>query len=160
MKRIVLILLLGMVTLVAGCTQLGAIKQKPEITLTNIELVELGLLEQRFNLKLRIQNPNDVALRINGMAFDVELNGVAFAKGLSDKTVTVPRMSETILELKVTSTLGTLWRQLNELHKSNRDKIDYQLSGRLFLEGLGSVPFEQKGDVFMPFSGADDSQRF
>ncbi len=33
MKHIVLMLLLGMVALVIACTQLGAIKQKPEITL-------------------------------------------------------------------------------------------------------------------------------
>ncbi|MDV6345105.1 LEA type 2 family protein [Nitrosomonas sp. Is37] len=160
MKRFGLMLFLGMTALVAGCTQLGGIKQNPSISLADIELVELGLLEQRFNLKLRIQNPNDIALRINGMTFDVELNGVDFAKGLSDQVVTVPRMGEKVMEVKATSTLGTLWKQLGELEKSSREKVEYRLSGRLFLEGLGSVPFERKGDVFMPFNGADYLQKF
>ncbi|SFM54078.1 LEA type 2 family protein [Nitrosomonas communis] len=154
MPRIVLMLFLGMVALVVACTQLGAIKQKPEITLANIELVELGLLEQRFNLQLRIQNPNDVALRINGMTVDLELNGTKFAKGLSDKAVTVPRMSEAVMEVKATSSLGMLWQQLSQLEKSSSDKIDYRISGQLFVDGLGSIPFEQKGDVSIPFNGA------
>ncbi|SDY86721.1 LEA type 2 family protein [Nitrosomonas sp. Nm33] len=160
MKRFGLMLFLGMTALVVGCTQLGGIKQNPSISLADIELVELGLLEQRFNLKLRIQNPNDIALRINGMTFDVELNGVDFAKGLSDQVVTVPRLGEKVMEVKATSTLGTLWKQLGELEKSSREKVEYRLSGRLFLEGLGSVPFERKGDVFTPFNGAGHLQKF
>ncbi|WP_430233128.1 LEA type 2 family protein [Nitrosomonas communis] len=154
MPRIVLIIFLGMVALITACTQLGAIKQKPEITLANIELVELGLLEQRFNLQLRIQNPNDVALRINGMTVDLELNGTKFAKGLSDKAVTVPRMSEAVMEVKATSSLGMLWQQLSQLEKSSSDKIDYRISGQLFVDGLGSIPFEQQGDVSIPLNGA------
>lgn len=156
MKHVVLMLFLGMAVFVASCTQLGAIKQSPNVTLASIELVQLGLLEQRFILKLRIQNPNDVALHINGITFDAELNRVAFAKGLSDKIVTVPRLGETVMEVQATSTLGMVWKQLGELHKSSRDKIDYRLSGRLFLQGLGSIPFEQKGDVSLPINSAGD----
>ncbi|SDH14316.1 LEA type 2 family protein [Nitrosomonas sp. Nm132] len=158
MERIILKLFLVMAALVAGCTQLAGIKHNPDITLAGIELVEFGLLEQRFILKMRIQNPNDIALHINGITFDVELNGVAFAKGLSDKVVIVPRLGETVMEVKATSTLGMIWKQLGELQKSSRDKVDYRLSGRLFLQGLGSVPFEQKGNVSMP-NGADDLEK-
>ncbi|SFM42966.1 LEA type 2 family protein [Nitrosomonas communis] len=140
MPRIVLILFLDMVALLVACTQLGTIKQKPEITLANIELVELGLLEQRFNLQLRIQNPNDVALRINGMTVDLELNGTKFAKGLSDKTVTVPRMSEAVMEVKATSSLGMLWQQLSQLEKSSSDKIDYQNLWTTLSGGAGQHP--------------------
>ncbi|CAE6486733.1 MAG TPA: hypothetical protein DEO56_04170 [Nitrosomonas nitrosa] len=154
-KRIVLILFLGMIVLVTGCVRLAGIKQNPDISLAGIELVELGLLEQRFNLKLRIQNPNDVALPINGMTFEIELDGATFARGLSDKVVTVPRLGEIVMEVKAASTLGMVWKQLVESQKSRRDKVDYRLSGRLFLQGLGSVPFEQKGNVSMPNSTDD-----
>ncbi len=161
MKRIViLVLFLGMAALEAGCTQLAGIKQNPDITLAGIELVELGLLEQRFILKLRIQNPNDVALPINGMTFDVELNGAAFAKGLSDKVVTVPRMGEMVMEVKAISNLGAVWKQWGELQKSSPDRVSYRLFGRLFLKGLGSIPFERKGGVSMPFNGVDDVEVF
>jgi hypothetical protein len=51
-----------------------------------------------------------------------------------------------------------IWKQLGELQKSSRDKVDYRLSGRLFLQGLGSVPFEQKGNVSMP-NGAGDLEK-
>ena len=161
MKRIVLILFLGIAVLVAGCTQLAGIKQSPDITLADIELEKLGFLEQRFLVKLRIRNPNDVALHINGMTFDVELNGTSFAKGLSDKAVTVPRMGETVIEVKATSTLGMVWKQLSQLQKSGHDKVDYRLFGRLFLRGLSSsIPFEQKGDVSLPFNNVENLEKF
>ena len=89
------------------------------------------------------------------MTFEIELDGATFARGLSDKVVTVPRLGETVMEVKATSTLGMVWKQLVESQKSHRDKVDYRLSGRLFLQGLGSVPFEQKGNVSMPNSTDD-----
>lgn len=139
-----------LVFFLAACSGLGGLSQKPEIGLASLELAEFGLFEQRFIMKLRIQNPNDVDLPINGMTFDVELNGQPFAKGLSDKAVTVPRMGEALLEVKATSNLGSVLRQLRELQKGGRDRADYRLFGRIGLDGLGSIPFDRRGDLPMP----------
>lgn len=139
-----------LVFFLAACSGLGGLSQKPEISLAGLDLVELGLFEQRFVMKLRIRNPNDVDLPINGMTFDVELNGQAFAKGLSDRAVTVPRMGEALLEVKATSNLGSVLRQLRELQKGGRDRVDYRLFGRISLDGFGSIPFDRRGDLQMP----------
>lgn len=136
--------------LLAACTGLGGLSQKPEVSLAGLDLIGLGLFEQRFLIRLRIENPNDVALPISGLVFDVELNGQPFARGLSDKAVTVPRRSEAILEVQATSDLGRVLGQIRELQKSGRDRVDYRMSGRLSLEGVGSLPFERKGDLSMP----------
>jgi len=136
--------------LLAGCAGLSGLSQKPEVSLAGLDLLELGLFEQRFLIKLRIENPNDVALPISGLVFDIELNGQPFARGLSDKAVTVPRMSDAILEVQATSDLGRVLRQIRELQKSGRERVDYRISGRISLEGVGSIPFERKGDLSMP----------
>jgi LEA14-like dessication related protein len=140
----------GLFCALAACSGLSGITQKPEISLAGIELVDFGLFEQRFKLGLRIQNPNDVALPIQGLSFDVELNGQHFAKGVSDQAVTVPRFGEAVLTVTATSNLGNVLRQLNELQKSGRQRADYRISGRLELAGVGNIPFERKGDVAMP----------
>lgn len=150
MKYRVICLGLVLMCFLAGCASLAGIRHSPDITLAGLDVAEIGLLEQRFVLKLRIQNPNDVDLPINGMRFDVELNGLAFAKGLSDKAVTVPRLGEIVLEVTATSTLGTVWRQLRELQREGRDRVTYRLEGRVLLPTLGSVPFVQAGDIAMP----------
>ena len=151
-------LLCVLVLLLSACAGLAGLSQKPEISLAGLDLLELGLFEQRFAMRLRIQNPNEVDLPINGLSFDVELNGQHFAKGLSDKPVTIPRMGEAVLEVTATSNLGSVLKQLRELQKGGgeggqegrQNRVDYRMSGRLSLEGIGSIPFERKGDVQMP----------
>lgn len=121
--------------------------QKPEISLAGIDLVGLGLLEQRFVLKLRIRNPNDVDLPVNALSFDVELNGRHFARGVSDKPVIIPRQGETILEVKTVSRLGDVLQPLRNLLKNGRERIGYRIFGSVDLEGFGSFPFDRSGDV-------------
>ncbi len=149
MKRLLAILCVLCAAL-AGCASLSGLTQKPEVTLAGLDLLELGLFEQRFALRLRVQNPNDVELPIRGLTFDVELNGQPFAKGLSDQAVVVPRFGEAVLEVKATSNLGSVLRQLRELRKSGRERVDYRMFGRITLDGLGSLPFERKGEIDTP----------
>ena len=140
----------SLMILLAGCAGISGLSQKPEVSLAGLELAEFKLLEQRFAMKLRIQNPNDVELKINGLSFDVELNELPFAKGLSDRAVTVPRMGEAILDVQATSNLGSVLKQLRELKKSGREHVDYRLSGRINVDGFGSIPFDRRGDVQIP----------
>lgn len=142
-----------MVFLLSACAGLAGLSQKPEISLAGLDLVEIGLFEQRFALRLRVQNPNDVDLPIAGLSFDVELNGQHFARGLSNKPVTIPRMGEAVLEVTATSNLGSVLKQMRELQKGGRDRVDYRISGRISLEGFespGGFPFERKGDLPLP----------
>lgn len=153
MKRRLALCALG-VSLLAACAGLSGLTQKPEVSLAGLDLVELGLLEQRFLLRLRVQNPNDVALPVRGLTFDVELNGQPFASGLSDRAVVVPRFGEAVLEVKATSNLSGVLRQLRELRRSGRERVDYRIFGRIALDGMGSLPFERKGEIDAPLFDA------
>ncbi len=138
------------IVLLSACAGLGGLAQKPEVSLASLNLVQIGLFEQRFALKLRIQNPNDVELRINGLSFEIELNGRSFITGLSDRGVTIPRFGEALLEVTATSTLGSALKQLRELQKGGRERIDYRIAGRLNVSDIGTVPFERRGDLSLP----------
>jgi LEA14-like dessication related protein len=118
------------IALLSACAGLGGLSQKPEVSVAGLKLVQVGVFEQRFILKLRVQNPNDVELRINGLSVEVEFNGQPFITGLSDKGVTVPRFGEAVLEVMATSTLGSALKQLRELQKGGRERIDYRIVGR------------------------------
>lgn len=145
--------------MLAGCAGLSGLSQKPEVSLAGIELAEFKLFEQRFKMKLRIQNPNDVDLMLNGLTFDVDLGGQPFAKGLPERAVTVPRLGEAILEVQATSNLASVLKQLRELKKNGRERVDYRLSGRVDVDGYGSIPFDRRGDVQMPSLHKDETQR-
>lgn len=135
-------------TLIAACAPR---LQKPEVSLAGIDLVRLGLLEQRFVLKLRIRNPNDVDVPVNALNFDVELNTRHFARGVSDKPVIIPRQGETILEVKTVSRLGDVLKPLLDAQKNGRERIGYRVFGSVDLEGYGNIPFDRSGDVSLSF---------
>ncbi len=59
-------------------------------------------------------NPNDVEIPLTGLNFEVEVNGQPFARGVSNKPVTVPRLGEEILEVTAVSTLANVLRQITE----------------------------------------------
>ena len=77
--------------LLAGCAGLPPGAQPPSVTIADFGLGSASLFEQQFNLKLRIQNPNPEEFKVDGMAFDLEINDQPFARGVGNQAVTVPR---------------------------------------------------------------------
>jgi LEA14-like dessication related protein len=148
MKRMLArLLLLVMIALLAGCAAVNT--RPPDVSLAGIELRDVSLFEQRFRLKLRLTNPGEREFVINGISCEIELNGHAFARGVADRTVVVPRYGEALLEIEATSGLSGVLAQLNELNRG-RERIDYRIHGRLATSGLGDIPFDRRGDVALP----------
>ena len=141
------VIALFFVLLPAGCAT-GL--QKPDISLVGVELVGLNLLEQRFILQLRIKNPNDRALSINALNFDIELNGQHFAKAVSESPVQVPKQGDAVLEIKAVSRLIAVLKQLRDAQKDGRSSVAYRLFGNVLLDGAGSLPFERAGEMPLP----------
>lgn len=133
--------------LLAGCATLAGISEKPRVSLKSVEPLEVGFFEQRFLLRLRVENPNPVTIPIQGLSFSVDLNGQHFADGLSDKAVTLPALGEAVLEVKASTSLGRVLRQLRELSNDSRTALDYHITGKLHGAGLGGVPFESRGQI-------------
>ena len=72
------------------------------VSVAGIEPLDNQGMEMRFNLKLRVQNPNEDALNFDGVSVDLQLNGNAFASGVSDQHGTVPRYGETVVSVPLT----------------------------------------------------------
>ena len=133
------------VALLGGC---AAPLQKPEVSLAGVELVGVGLVEQRLLLKLKISNPNDVDLPVKSLSFDLDLDGQPFAKGASEQPVTIARHAEAQLDVKVVSRLGDVLKQLNAARQNG--KLGYRIHGRVEFNGSAgptSVTFDRLGEV-------------
>jgi LEA14-like dessication related protein len=120
---------------------------RPEIGLASIELVGFGRLEQRFVLKLNIRNPNDVDFRLNTLDFDLEINGVQFAHGTSDKAVLIPRLGEAQLEVLTVSRLVQVLAVWRDSQKQGNERMAYRMIGSVEVEGVGRIPFERRGEL-------------
>ena len=132
---------------VAGCAGLIGLEKSPRVSLVNIKPVQIQLLEQRYLATLRIQNPNPVALPIEGLDYSISINGADFADGVSNDGVTVPAYGEATLEVNVTSTLVSLIDQLRRFEESG-DTLRYGITGTLGITGIpGGLSFEHDGEI-------------
>lgn len=143
-----------------ACAGLGGPpSEPPRVSLADVGIEEFGLLEQKLRLVLRVQNPNDVAIGIVGLSYELEVNGSRLAQGVSDQTLRVPRFGEATLTVGAVTGLAGLLRQLDDLRRGGRPAIAYRIHGRLSLDGGGSVPFDHHGEVVLPALPGERSKR-
>jgi len=135
----------------SGCGGTPFGMEAPHVTLAGLSVVEPGVLEQRYGLRLRIQNPNPAEIQVSGLSFEIELNDQAFARGVSNRPATVPGLGEAVLEVEAVSTLESLLRQVMELQQNPERPLRYRLRGKLY-GGSWSIPypFDHSGEFRLP----------
>ena len=140
-----------------GCANLPVTTTPPNLSLVSIEPVEVTPLEQKYHVKVRLQNPNDHALEISGISYILEVNGQPLLKGVSDESVTVSRFGESIIELSGVSTLFGFVRQFQAMQDRETQGMHYKLSGKLSLDKqFGSVFFNYEGILSLTIIGIDN----
>ena len=130
----------------AGCAGLPAAVEPPMVTISDFGVGSASLFEQQFNLKLRIQNPNPDELRIDGVAFDLEINDQPFAKGVGNQAVTVPRFGSGFMPVEAVTSLGGLLKQFGVLVQGEKPALKYRIKGSLSVAGGTRIPFERSGE--------------
>ena len=134
--------------LVTACAWLPERPQPLRVSLVSVQFGAMELLEQRYALQLRVQNPNDFALNIQGLDFEMEVNQLPFASGVASQHVAVPAFGEALLQVEVSSSVWSLARQLREMGEGRREEFSYRLHGRLSVGGrLTAIPFESSGTI-------------
>lgn len=159
-SQLPLLLPLTMLCLTA-CATVPPDIEPPKISIANIEPKDFAVLEQVFDVRLRIRNPNDQELGINGLRFDIELNGKEFGYGMSGQQVKVPRFSSEVVNVEVITGLGSFLRQFQELNKSGVAKMSYRLKGTAFVVFPSSfkLPFDEKGEVDLSLDSASQPKQ-
>jgi LEA14-like dessication related protein len=141
--------------LLAGCAGTGGYRDSPQVALLSIEPLDLPTAEQHYALRLRILNPNDVALPVSGIDYSIEINRQQFAYGVSRQSVQIPAHGEALLDVEVVSRLLNVLRQAQQLAEQGSGVIGYRVSGRLSLERSPvRVPFDYSGQLnWVPAAG-------
>jgi LEA14-like dessication related protein len=92
-------LVLAFSLVLSACAGWG-MRESLNVTIADFTPVDVGVLEQRYDIKIRLQNPNDKEIAFDGVVFDLEINEKSFATGVSDQKGVVPRFGETLIEVK------------------------------------------------------------
>lgn len=143
MKRWVIVLLAGLVSACAAFMHVEA----PRVSVASVTLKSLGLVEQRFDIGLRVANPNDFDFTIEALDFDIEVNGKAFARGLARTGTLVPAFSTSVVKVEATTASRALLEQFKALSSDGLKRgVPYRIVGRARIDKLGDwMPFEYKG---------------
>jgi LEA14-like dessication related protein len=143
--------LLALSCVISFCACAAFSIQEPlSVTIADLKPIEVGVLEQRYALKVRVLNPNDVEIAFDGALFDLEVNDVAFAKGVSNQKSVIPRFGEAVIDVQAVSGLQNILMQINELLKGERTTLTYRIKGRLHTGGFGYTRFDSSGEIALP----------
>jgi len=154
------VLLLCCTASLSACSFFGGYQETPRVSLVSIQPLEMGMLEQRYGLQLRILNPNDNEIPVKGLSYSIEINGHEFAYGVSRQPVSIPAFSEAVLDVEVVSNLLNVLQQFQEMSSENNDSLHYRLRGNLSLaKSLAKLPFDVEGNLtWLPENKAEPAE--
>jgi len=141
-------ILLIICLLLSACAGITYHAESPQISVKNIQLVDAQLLEQSYELTLRVQNTNDFPLFIKGLSYKLHINGAEFAHGVSKQTLDMLPYEEQLLTVSLVSNTLGLIQQFKAL---NSKAVNFRLSGRVShgtianSVSLYNLPFEKTG---------------
>lgn len=143
-----LTLLFFLLQIFSGCASMQMREDRVRVTIADLRPLESTLMEQRYLVKIRLQNRSKEALTIDGMSFDLDLNGKRFASGVSNQKATIDGFSDSMLEVKLSSTVFGLIKQFSALQDRVDSTFDYQISGSLSSpNSMLAIPFSEKGEI-------------
>ncbi|MBX9914589.1 MAG: LEA type 2 family protein [Pseudomonadaceae bacterium] len=149
-KALCALLSLALLLGISGCSSgLTDDLQDPIVRLLKVDVVKAKLLEQKFVLRFRIDNPNDLSLPVRFLRYKVKLNGVPLAEGESDRDFVIPANGHQNFEIPVRTNLWRHLKQIVSLLEDPNKPISYQLQGEV-KTGLmfgRSVHLERKGEI-------------
>ncbi len=148
--RVLCILIVGFFFI--GCTGLFLSAERPRINIANIQPKDVKLLEQVFTMDLRIQNPSESAIDVKGLNFDLEINDMQFATGVSNQQMTIQPFTSQVIQVEAVTTLANLLRQVSQVQKSvDTAKLKYRLKGTIHTgSAFARIPFDERGEIEAP----------
>jgi LEA14-like dessication related protein len=136
--------------LCGGCAGLQG-REPIQVNIAGIEPLQGEGLELRMLVKLRIQNPNDLALDFNGVSVRMDVQGKRFATGVSDAGGSIPCFGESLVDVPVSISMFSIARQvIGVVTNEYRGKLSYEMSGKLAGPAFQSERFQSNGELTLP----------
>ena len=135
----------------SGCASMNLDYEEPNIELISFKPLPANGFEQNFEIGLKLTNPNNFELPINGISYQLSVAGETLAHGVSADIPTIGPYSEARFVVPIsTSLLGGI-SVIKALMDTKGKDISYQLEAKLDID----IPFVPKltvtQDGIIPF---------
>jgi LEA14-like dessication related protein len=135
--------------LAAGCAGLPG-SEPLNVNVVGLDKLQGEGFELRFAVRLRVQNPNSIAIDYDGISLNLDVNGRALASGVSPERGSVPRYGEAVISVPVSvSAVAAVRQMLGLADGTARGELPYKLRGRLG-GPFGGAGFSTEGTLKLP----------
>jgi LEA14-like dessication related protein len=142
------LLLLTWFLMLSGCASITPDLDPPKVTLESFRALPMQGSVPRFEIKLRVVNPNKQTLDIAGISYSVELLDKELISGVTNDIPIIEGYSEEVVTLEAGLQLFQLMRLLTSLGSNASDSLEYRFSAKIDFNGF--VPtqrIEETGEI-------------
>lgn len=135
LKNLFLVMLsLGLV----ACASLTKDTDPPKVSIENFRSIPSEGSGPRFEVDLRIQNPNAEALDIAGISYDIALQDVDLISGVSNDVPLIEGYSEEVVTLQSGLNMLQLVRFFAQIGGGQQtlDRLEYRVSAKIDFKGF------------------------
>ncbi len=135
-----------------GCSLLTADyknMKEPKVSLAGLNIKDLNPLSPSFLVRLKVDNPNDLDVNLDGADVALALNGRPVAAGVSRSPLVLKKLGSSEMDVEVTANTMSAIQQF--LILQTQSNLDYQVTGNLiwnnWLGALGKLPLKFSGSM-------------
>jgi LEA14-like dessication related protein len=153
--------LLVLAWLLAACSTLSPKLESPDLEVTGIQMLSTDMFAQKFRVRVRVTNPNDLELQVRGIEYQIILMGDSFAEGNSTDKFVLPAMGEAEFDMMVTTNfVSSFGRLLSRVGGGKLENLDYEIAGHVMLDKgfVKKIPFNKSGQVDVTRAGKKGGQ--
>ncbi len=126
-----------MATLVLnGCASLSSNFEQPKLSVTSFKLVPANRMLPKFDIGLRIINPNSTPLILRGLVYSIEIEGHEIITGVANNFPEIPAYGEGDINLQASADLLQGLQLLSGLLQKQQGSLSYNFSARLDVSNL------------------------
>lgn len=131
--------------ILAGCATLSSDFDPPKVSVDSVQALPGDGVGPRFQIKLRVINPNTQALDIAGIVYSIDLLGRELITGVTNEVPRIEGYSEGVVSLEAGVNMIQLLRLLTSLGQQQTDALEYRFAAKIDFNGL--VPTQRVEEV-------------
>ena len=141
MRRLLIFLLLASLT---SCSLFVPKFERPTLSVVRVQLLKSDLWHQELRVRMRVQNPNDRVLPVEGIIYELDVEGQELAHGISGDSFVVPALGEAEFDMSVSASMANM---LFKLLNRSTSQVQYRIYGKISLSAglLRSIKFDDHG---------------
>ena len=119
-----------------ACATLTSDVDPPKVTMESFRSIASETGTPRFEIKLRVINPNKQSLDVAGISYSVEIQGKELVSGVTNDVPLVEAYSEEVVTLEAGLQLFQLLRLVTSLATVESDALAYRFSAKIDFNGF------------------------